>query len=1452
MTPDELSNAVALTGTRVDVPVDALPGAGSLFTGFFPGGHVVIDPVTSRTETTDGVTVTGTGASGPFTGMTVTMRFAIVSAAVTVFARAAGDTNWTFTKAFPDLRTSVFDTLRFQSPELVLDSTAATMTFTGTLIITTPLAPLDLLMPGVTHAVTGEITTTSGPPGLSFPTSTVPDILLYGPEGASLNLGLFTLSDLRYEILADPFFDYDAIDFTVQCSMMITGTVPITVAGVRHEVLLYTEIRGWGESLMFVADFSELGDLSLSDVASFAGQSALPVPFDFDITSPVRLTEVRMLVTPSALSVAFISLKLQTRESWTVVPRLVELQAIDVTFRIDAPGPSARLSGTVDGLVGIGEVGTLQLTADFGTGTFGGDLRGTDGPLGFREVYTHFTGADPSPVPDLAVSKLDFGLTIPGGGRALAYDGFIELIGDWKLTDQVSLTNVMFSMEHTDKTRFEALAIFVIQRVNVKVTAGYDPAPDRQWEFSGATGPGQQIAIGSLLQTLAARFGSITLPAPIARLVIENLGIEISTGAKRLFVTGEALFPIDTVQADLTVAIDTARRALAASLTVTVPTPRGPFTPRFDVRFARQQDATLFAATYSRPATDPVPRLKDLVGALLPSAAGYVPDGLAVDLRAAFLAVDGSTYVFGADLALTVDLSRLPVAGAHLKLGEMGFDPLRMVAVSALLPTAKVKAVNDVLPTTIAKLPERDLTAGFVVDGRLKLGSLEQPLVLPVSEGTPPAPTASPGTQTADNTLWYKVQRTFGPLHIERAGLAYLHPPGQEAVLAVLLDASLTVAGLTLSLDGLQVRVVVSDPGTVPSFGLNGLGVSYTSGPVEISGSFLKSSVSFNGVSYPAYSGQAVLRAKQLTIGAIGSYIQLPQGPSLFVYAFLNYPIGGPAFFFVRGLAAGFGYNRRLIPPSLDKLADFPLVADALGRPSPDSLAGKLQRLQEALPPSPGDFFLMAGIRFTSFQMIESFLLLAVSFGHRFEMNLLGLSTLVLPAAGAGAAGVTPIAEVQLALRATLVPDDGVFSITAQLTPNSYLLSRNCHLTGGFAFAGWFSGEHAGDFVLTVGGYHPRFTRPGHYPVVPRLGLNWQVTPKLQVSGGAYYALTPSALMAGGNLSATYRDDSLRAWFNASMDFLIAWQPYQYEAAVHILVGASYTFSFFGTHTITAHVGADVTFSGPNFGGRAYIDLSIISFTISFGTGGSGKPQPIPWSRFRDTLLPAREQITTVALRGGSLVPGTGEDLGVVEPHGLALVTDSVVPSTSAERGPATGGTALPRGRTAGSFGISPLGLASASATHRIEITNGGRRMDHLFGYEPVGKKLPYALWGGELETSVRHPQLVGDLLTGYTVRPLPPTEPAAAATLPGAALSSLTPLFTERNAFAWAAAQPYVPSGTDEATRAGAITGGLADGGLAATRAALRDAVLPDAEIDLTGVTAGLFHEIPQVAEHG
>ncbi len=54
-----------------------------------------------------------------------------------------------------------------------------------------------------------------------------------------------------------------------------------------------------------------------------------------------------------------------------------------------------------------------------------------------------------------------------------------------------------------------------------------------------------------------------------------------------------------------------------------------------------------------------------------------------------------------------------------------------------------------------------------------------------------------------------------------------------------------------------------------------------------------------------------------------------------------------------------------------------------------------------------------------------------------------------------------------------------------------------------------------------------------------RLGLNWQVTSELSITGGIYFALTPHMVMAGGRLEAIFQSGILRASFTLAADFLI-------------------------------------------------------------------------------------------------------------------------------------------------------------------------------------------------------------------------------------------------------------------------------------------------------------------------
>src|SRR5262249_6565861 len=157
--------------------------------------------------------------------------------------------------------------------------------------------------------------------------------------------------------------------------------------------------------------------------------------------------------------------------------------------------------------------------------------------------------------------------------------------------------------------------------------------------------------------------------------------------------------------------------------------------------------------------------------------------------------------------------------------------------------------------------------------------------------------------------------------------------------------------------------------------------------------------------------------------------------------------------------------------------------------------------------------------------------------GNEFEIALLGLARFRYPRDPSTKA----ICYIEMQMSMTVKPSEGTFKLQALLTSNSWLFNKDCKLTGGFAVVVWFCGEHRGDFVVTLGGYHPRFRRPGHYPIVPRLGLSWPINDNLSVKGGVYLAVTSSCVMLGARLEATFYSGRVSAWFTAYLDVLIAW-----------------------------------------------------------------------------------------------------------------------------------------------------------------------------------------------------------------------------------------------------------------------------------------------------------------------
>ncbi len=935
------------------------------------------------------------------------------------------------------------------------------------------------------------------------------------------------------------------------------------------------------------------------------------------------------------------------------------------------------------------------------------------------------------------------------------------------------------------------------------------------WQFHGQTVGTNPLPIGNLMQSLATLFSiDSTFPAPLAGLTLDTIDIAFSTTGN-FTCTCAAKFPIDGQDVAIVVAIVITKdakgqysKSFGGQITIGDTTNE----LQFDLHFSQKNTSTAFVATYSHAGTPQSISIHSLVADISTEVADYVPKGLTIDLKDVIFAFDkssaGSTFLLGLDISANIpSLSNLPLVGKELPADQtITVNDLQLVVVSKEVKQQDVTNFNTLVPAEVTKLPETDLSKGFNLSASMDFGGSPQILAVPVvSSGTTssPAPAASAATNaasnsaagvtSADNAKWFALQKSFGPVYFKRVGVKY-----DSGIAWFLLDASLSVAILTLSLDGLAFGSSLSK--FTPEFDLHGLGLDYTSGPIEIGGAFLRTQGTYEGKPYDEYDGAAVLKAEELTLSALGSYAVVNGATSLFIYAVLDYPLGGPSFFFITGLAAGFGYNRSLVMPDISQVAQFPLVSAAVKGDTPPKsttdLANELQQLDKYVPPDIGEMFFAIGIKFTSFKIIDSFVLLAIAFGNELEIDVLGLSTMLQPPPVPDEPPVTPLAEVQMAVKISFVPAQGFLGVSAQLTSASYLISTACCLTGGFAFYVWFAGVHSGEFVQTLGGYHPSFHIPDYYPRVPRLGYNWQVDDTLSIKGGAYFALTTSMLMAGLQVQANWNSDNLQAWFDITIDFLIAWKPFHYDATAHAELGISYTFNLSGTQHLNFDVSADLHIWGPEFSGHAHIHLDIVSFDISFGASAAQAPTPISWDTFKKSFLPSDADMCNIAVISGLVGkqnqnnPNTNiPDLGVINPKEFVLTTNAAIPSSHASIHndlsvsslySTQNGTLIPFSSPSGylvqqssstqinigSPVVGPMGDVSITSTHTILITRNGSDATADFAYTPILKNLPAALWGSSFSPDFNTETLVNNALTGFEIRPAVPTKPSETASI--------------------------------------------------------------------------------------
>ncbi|MEQ9499627.1 MAG: hypothetical protein RIT81_22260 [Deltaproteobacteria bacterium] len=799
-------------------------------------------------------------------------------------------------------------------------------------------------------------------------------------------------------------------------------------------------------------------------------------------------------------------------------------------------------------------------------------------------------------------------------------------------------------------------------------------------------------------------------------------------------------------------------------------------------------------------------KLKEATLKLQPGRSGF--GGVAVvqigdaDLRAASASeriavpngADGETervYLLGAQLTpagAPLSLRSLPVVGRAMPGPEvLGVQRMEVRVASSDLSSETARTLDDLASNALLAEPVPDgaaiaVPAGFGFDASFTVLGNTQSIrygmgPATATDATPSAtpaatPTTTPGVparKPKDGTKWITVGKAIGPVRLERIGLRYA-----DRELLVALDAALTFSGLTLSAQGLGIRSPIDRFDPTPE--LAGLGLAMATGPLTVGGGFVGVDADLPEFTGRIYAGELIVGAQKFSLKAIGAYAEVgaDHKPSVFAFLRITTPLGGPAYFFVTGLSGGFGYNWKLRIPDKTEVTRFPLFPGAESPPGAgapttnDALSSATGLIQPVggrppwLVPKSGEYWLAAGLQFTSFQLLQTDALLVAKFGRDFEVALLGITSLVLPRTPPGAAALTPIVDARLGLRVYVSPKKGVIEASARIDPRSYIFDRACRLQGGFSFYSWFAGPHQGDFVVTLGGYHSKYRPPAHYPTEPRVGFRWQ-RGSLEIKGSMYFALTPDAGMAGGSLSATYTSGKLKAWFKTWADFLVFWKPLRYDLAAAVSIGASYRVKVGPfKKTLKASLGASLKVWGPPFAGRARVKWTIISFTVPFGSSRPPSTKKLRWSQFTSAFLPQEPDVRgrwVVAQVEDGLI-GTDPDDGrwLVNPGRLRITTTTTIPATRITAGGAPLPTTTPK------LGVRPMGRKELDVEHDVSVwklTTGAPERVKV-RYEPILDGVPTALWsrkaGPKSAKQIPKNSVIRDVPVGVRIT-LPPLD---------------------------------------------------------------------------------------------
>jgi hypothetical protein len=388
------------------------------------------------------------------------------------------------------------------------------------------------------------------------------------------------------------------------------------------------------------------------------------------------------------------------------------------------------------------------------------------------------------------------------------YSLAVMLIGDWPLDFGAfawAITGVELRSTNDPAVSPQVwvAGAFNVAGVDVGVSAEL-PAPDGGWIFAGKTRPGQQIALGDLLEAVTGNFG-VTVPEPVRSFYVSDLDVRVDTGTRAVRFGCRGGFTFAEHEIALAFSFDVHPAATDAKLASAGPqaategthppaasekaakaSPRFELTvsgslavagQSFTLTFDETPGSTSFRAEWAALA-DATGKKSTLDYGDLAGLFGFdppeIPEGLDLALDAASFTYDFATrrlaltahslhyggavfvadasgdrtrFLFGLALDRRIELTDLPVVGQAIP-REMAFfiADVHLWLSSGPVDVEYAAIVGRLLPAGAPALPAAGLDAGAMLSVDLRLGPSAHTLTLGTAAPRPASLQVGAGT----------------------------------------------------------------------------------------------------------------------------------------------------------------------------------------------------------------------------------------------------------------------------------------------------------------------------------------------------------------------------------------------------------------------------------------------------------------------------------------------------------------------------------------------------------------------------------------------------------------------------------------------------------------------------------------------------------------------------------